>query len=109
GEADLGFACGPKGQFGTSAKPLHAGIAARNAVDAARMALAGMSGRADILERPQGFLDLFGGDDAKGWDELAFDEEHIIESRGVVTKRHPCCASTHRAIDALLDLKQEHG
>ncbi|MBB3644141.1 2-methylcitrate dehydratase PrpD [Rhizobium sp. BK619] len=103
------FACGPKGQFGTSAKPLHAGIAARNAVDAARMALAGLSGRPDILERPQGFRDLFGGDDAKGWEGLALTEEHIIESRGVVTKRHPCCASTHRAIDALLDLKQEHG
>ncbi len=103
------FACGPKGQFGTTAKPLHAGIAARNAVDAARMALAGIGGRPDILERPQGFLDLFGGDDAKGWEGLTFEEEHIIESRGVVTKRHPCCASTHRAIDALLDLKQEHG
>lgn len=103
------FACGPKGQFGTTAKPLHAGIAARNAVDAARMALAGMSGRPDILERPQGFRDLFGGDDARGWEGLAFTDEHIIESRGVVTKRHPCCASTHRAIDALLDLKQEHG
>ncbi len=103
------LACGPKGQFGTTAKPLHAGIAARNAVDAARMALAGMSGRSDILERPQGFLDLFGGADAKGWENLTFGEEHVIESRGVVTKRHPCCASTHRAIDALLDLKQEHG
>lgn len=103
------FACGPKGQFGSTAKPLHAGIAARNAVDAARMALAGMNGRLDILERPQGFLDLFGGDEAKGWEGLTFEEKHIIESRGVVTKRHPCCASTHRAIDALLDLKHEHG
>lgn len=102
------FACGPKGQFGTTAKPLHAGIAARNAVDAARMALAGMSGRLDILERRQGFLDLFGGDEAGGWEGLIFDEAHIIESRGLVTKRHPCCASTHRAIDTLLDLKQEH-
>ncbi|SCB27676.1 MmgE/PrpD family protein [Rhizobium hainanense] len=102
------FACGPKGQFGTTAKPLHAGLAARNAVDAARMALAGMSGRLDILERPQGFLDLFGGDEANGWEGLTFGEMHIIESRGLVTKRHPCCASTHRAVDALLDLKQEH-
>ncbi|MGV4796977.1 MmgE/PrpD family protein [Rhizobium sp. F40D2] len=103
------FACGPKGQFGTTAKPVHAGIAARNAVDAACMALAGLSGRPDILERQQGFLDLFGGDEARGWEGLTFEERHIIESRGVVTKRHPCCASTHRAIDALLDLKQEHG
>ena len=27
----------------------------------------------------------------------------------MVTQRHPCCASAHRAIDALLDLKQEYG
>ncbi|WP_439616744.1 MmgE/PrpD family protein [Shinella sp.] len=103
------MACGPKGQFGTPAKPLHAGIAARNAVEAARLALAGSAGRLDILERPQGFLDLFGGDEPRGWSDWPMEDAHIIETRGLVTKRHPCCASTHRAIDALLDLKREHG
>lgn len=102
------MACGPKGQFGTPAKPLHAGIAARNAVEAARLALAGSAGRLDILERPQGFLDLFGGDEPRGWSDWPMKDAHIIETRGLVTKRHPCCASTHRAIDALLDLKREH-
>lgn len=103
------LASGPKGQFGTSVKPLHAGIAARNAVDAACLAQAGMTGRPDILERPQGFLDLFGGDEPSGWDALSLGENHIIETRGLVTKLHPCCASTHRAIDASIDLQKEHG
>ncbi len=102
------MACGPKGQFGTPAKPLHAGIAARNAVEAARLAFAGSAGRLDILERPQGFLDLFGGDEPRGWADWHPEDAHVIETRGLVTKRHPCCASTHRAIDALLDLKREY-
>jgi 2-methylcitrate dehydratase PrpD len=102
------MASGPKGQFGTGAKPFHAGIAARNAVEAALLAQSGLGGRLDILERPQGFLDLFGGDEATGWADLSWNKKHIIESRGLVTKLHPCCASTHRAIDAALDLQKEH-
>jgi 2-methylcitrate dehydratase PrpD len=102
------FAAGPKGQFGTAVKPLHAGMAARNAVEAAYLAQAGITGRLDILERPQGFLDLFGGTDSTGWDALSWDESHIIETRGLVTKLHPCCASIHRVIDAALDLKTDH-
>ncbi len=105
----VSLASGPKGQFGTSVKPLHAGIAARNAVEAACLARAGMTGRLDILERGQGFLDLFGGAEATGWDALCLNETHIIETRGLVTKLHPCCASTHRIIDAALDLQKEHG
>lgn len=57
----------------------------------------------------EGFLDLFGGADPTGWDALSWDESHIIETRGLVTKLHQCCASTHRAIDVSLDLKNQHG
>lgn len=102
------MASGPKGQFGSLAKPMHAGMAARNAVEAARLALAGAAGRLDILERPQGILDLFGGDEPRGWHDWRPDDAHIIETRGLVAKRHPCCASTHRAVDALQDLVQTH-
>lgn len=103
------MASGPKGQFGTGAKPFHAGIAARNAIEAALLARSGLGGRLDILERSQGFLDLFGGNEATGWADLTWNEEHIIETRGLVTKLHPCCASTHRAIDAALDLQKKYG
>lgn len=103
------FAAGPKGQFGTPVKPLHAGMAARHAVEAALLARAGMAGRLDILEGPQGFLELFGGDAPAGWHGLEWGDRHVIETRGLVTKRHPGCASTHRAIDAVLELAEAFG
>jgi 2-methylcitrate dehydratase PrpD len=105
----VSMAAGVKGQFGTPAKPLHAGLAARNAVEAARLAAAGMTGRLDILESPQGFLELFGGRDASGWADLTLASPHVIESHGLTPKRHPCCGSTHNTIDAILDLRARHG
>lgn len=108
------MAAGPKGQFGTPAKPLHAGLAARNAIEAAQLAMAGMRGRLDILECAQGFLELYGGSDAPGWGALAEGRRkpnapHSIESDGVLPKRHPCCGSTHNVIDTILELKARHG
>ncbi len=103
------MAAGPKGQFGTPAKPLHAGLAARNAVDAAALAAAGMTGRLDILECPMGIAELFGDDSAAGWERIALASPHVIESDGLIPKRHPCCGSTHNTVDAILDLKAEHG
>lgn len=105
----VSMASGVKGQFGTPAKPLHAGLAARNAVEAAALAACGMTGRTDILEAPQGFRELFGGPDAAGWDGVAIGAPHVIESEGLMPKRHPCCGSTHNAVDIVLDLKAEHG
>jgi 2-methylcitrate dehydratase PrpD len=104
----VSLASGPKGQFGTMVKPFHAGVAAKHAIEAVLLAKAGMQGRLDILEGKQGFLELCGGSEARGWNDLSLNDTNIIETRGVVAKRHPCCGSTHRAIDALLDLKNEH-
>ena len=105
----VSMAGGPKGQFGTPVKPFHAGLAARNAVEAAQLAAAGMMGNPGILEDAQGYLALAGGGSAKGWAGLTLGDTSVIETVGLATKRHPCCGSTHRAIDMLLDLKAEHG
>ncbi|WP_295849784.1 MmgE/PrpD family protein [Tardiphaga sp.] len=102
-------AAGIKGQFGTPAKPFHAGMAARNAVEAAALGSAGLTGRLDILEAPQGFRDLFGGPDAKGWDDMTLARPLTIEGHGVIPKRHPCCGSTHYVVDMVLDLRARHG
>ncbi|UZE49949.1 MmgE/PrpD family protein [Rhodopseudomonas sp. P2A-2r] len=102
-------AAGVKGQFGTPAKPFHAGMAARNAVEAVAFGNAGLSGRLDILEAPQGFRALFGGPDAVGWDGLALGQPLAIEGHGVIPKRHPCCGSTHYVVDMVLDLRAQHG
>lgn len=102
-------ASGPKGQFGTSAKPFHAGVAARNAVEAALFAESGLRGRADILEHPQGFGTLFSGDEPAHWTLPALDAPHVIAVEGLSPKLHPCCGSTHNAIDMIHDLRHEHG
>lgn len=103
------MASGTKGQFGTPAKPFHAGMAARNAVEAAFLAAEGLRGRLDILEGEQGFLEMFGGAEPKGYDsaEIAATREHTIETVGVMPKLHPCCGSTHLIVDAVLDLMRE--
>ena len=106
----VSYASGTKGQFGTLIKPFHAGMAARNAVEAALLAKAGMQARRDILEGGQGFHSLFAGDQRRGWktETIIADAEHIIETAGVMPKRHPCCGSTHLIVDGLLDLVREH-
>jgi 2-methylcitrate dehydratase PrpD len=105
----VSLASGIKGQFGTPAKPFHAGMAARNAVEAAAFSSAGLTGRLDILEAAQGFRDLFGGPDAIGWDALTLGQPLAIESAGVIPKRHPCCGSTHYVVDMVLELRAIHG
>lgn len=106
----VSLASGVKGQFGTPLKPFHAGMAARNAVDAAQLAATGMSGRLDILEGEMGFYQLFAGSEfssekVQAW---AATDRHIIETVGVMPKKHPCCGSTHRVLDAIADLQAQH-
>jgi 2-methylcitrate dehydratase PrpD len=105
----VSMACGIKAQFGTPVKPLHIGLAARNAIEAARFAAAGMSGRLDILEAARGFRDMYAGPDAPGYSTpIAPGAPHSMDSDGLRPKRHPCCGATHNTLDALLDLKAQH-
>lgn len=104
-------ASGIKGQFGTPLKPFHAGMAARNAVEAAQLAATGMSGRLDIIEGEQGFYQLYAG---KGYSPTLLSswlvpQPHVIERVGVMPKKHPCCGSTHRVLDAIADLQAAEG
>ncbi len=54
------MAGGSIANFGTGTKPLHAGLAARDAVIAVRMVENGLDAAADQLEHRLGFLALFG-------------------------------------------------
>ena len=110
----LGFshASGSKLQFGTMAKPLHAGMAAKNALMAVRYAKAGLSTVDEPLEERWGFRDLYVGFDASlGYANSAdlLGPPLAIERYGLKVKIHPDCASTHCAIDGVLALMAEHG
>jgi len=103
-------ASGIKENMGSMVKPLHAGMAARNGLMAARLASRGFESSSDALDGPQGFL-------------AAMDSQHlvldpaaadlgvrweILES-GITVKLYPSCAATHPPLDALLELKRETG
>ncbi|AWI85790.1 2-methylcitrate dehydratase [Alloyangia pacifica] len=105
----VSMASGMKGQFGTPTKPFHAGMAARNAVEAAQLAAAGLYGRTDILERAQGFGALMSGGQEAVWALPEKGAPHVIETEGLMPKIHPCCGSTHNSVDMVLALRAEHG
>ena len=109
----LGFsmAGGSKLQFGTMAKPVHAGLAAQHGVMAAQLAASRVMAAPEPLEGPWGFRDLFAGPASPGYAGVAkrIGRPLAIEQYGLKAKVHPGCASAHCAIDAVLALKAEFG
>jgi 2-methylcitrate dehydratase PrpD len=103
------MAAGSKLQFGTMAKPLHAGLAAMHGVMAASLAAEGVRGKAEVLEGEWGFGDLFGAKGMPGYKAKAIGKPLAIEAYGLKVKIHPCCASVHTAVDAYIALQKAHG
>jgi 2-methylcitrate dehydratase PrpD len=103
-------ASGLKENFGTMVKPLHAGLAARNAVLAALLARDGFSASEQAIDGDQGMLVAMDGSrhDLEGLlDQLGHVWE-ILET-GITVKLYPSCAATHPPLDALLALRRQYG
>lgn len=101
----------PKAQFGTDAKPMHAGLTAQGGILAASLAAAGVTGSTVALEGPHGFGALYAGHKSADWPVVTHvqNEALAIKSHGVSFKLYPNCASTHQCLDALQALAAEHG
>jgi 2-methylcitrate dehydratase PrpD len=100
-------AAGLKSMFGTMCKPLHAGMAARGGLLAARLAAHGFSSRADVLECAQGFAATHGPDfDA---DAALAPPSRGYHVRGNLFKYHAACYLTHAPIECARKLREEHG
>ena len=104
------MASGLVANFGTMTKPLHAGRAAACAIEAVRLAAAGISASPDALEHHAGFLaalsphgkaDLFGP-------AVELGRRLRILDSGLSIKKYPMCYATHRVIDGMLDLVKAH-
>jgi len=103
------MAGGVVGSFGTMSKPLHAGLAARNGVLAAKLAGKGFTGNPATLEAPNGFVDAFAPGMPPDFSPLEkLGTTYDVES-GVRYKASPCGGLTHGAIDAVLALRREDG
>lgn len=106
------LAGGFKRQFGTQAKPLHAGLAAQHGIVAARLAAAGLTADTEPLEGARGFAELMVGPGATGFVPAVLERlsgPPAVLRPGLWFKRYPCCASTHRAVDGLLAICAEEG
>jgi 2-methylcitrate dehydratase PrpD len=104
------LASGIKANFGTMTKPLHVGHTARNGLFAALLARDGFTANAAALEHKQGFLLVFNGAGTFDAEIILRDwgQPYDIVRPGLGVKQHPCCGSTHPAIDALLLLRAAH-
>ncbi|WP_170235541.1 MmgE/PrpD family protein [Verticiella sediminum] len=97
--------------FGSMAKPFHAGHAARSALLSVWLARNGCTAERSIFDVPGGFLSTYAGEGAT---PLAECIERLgapweIAEPGIYVKRWPCCYANHRAVGGLLQLKEEHG
>lgn len=99
-------AAGLRQNFGTMTKPLHAGLAARAGVFAAQLAARGFTADESVIEAPIGYGHIFaapGQPRYEGFVESLGQPWDLIDP-GINVKAYPCCAATHRALDALFDL-----
>ncbi|MFE1599832.1 MmgE/PrpD family protein [Methylobacterium sp. ID0610] len=103
-------AAGLRLQFGHDAKPLHAGLAARSGLTAARLAAAGFSGAPDFLDSPIGFLTAFGfGAAAPGRLLEGWGRPWQIVAPGLTLKAFPCCTAAHPVAVGALALRDADG
>lgn len=100
-------AAGLKCQFGTMAKPFHAGMAAANGVEAAMLASLGFLARPDAIECAGGFAATHGALPDDGAPPFA-DADRVYRFVDVQHKFHACCHGTHPALEALLALRDAH-
>jgi 2-methylcitrate dehydratase PrpD len=101
------LAAGSLANFGTMTKPLHAGVAARDAVMAVGLAADGFTANSGQLEAAGGFFALYGAPTTDTLSRLAADLRHWRTEwpADLALKRYPACYATHRAVDAALSLR----
>jgi 2-methylcitrate dehydratase PrpD len=93
---------------GAMVKRLHLGRAAESGVLAASLADEGFSGPASVLEGEFGFLRVFCGSEFDPH-ELTDGLGDTYATRSIMLKRFPCHITAHTSVQAILDLRTEHG
>lgn len=104
-------AAGFRFQFGTDAKPLQAGIAARNAIEAVDWTLKGVQGSEAFLFGDRGLFEIFEIDQATGQEVLtaSWDGDLQICKPGLWFKAYPFCSAAFRAADAAVTIFRTTG
>jgi 2-methylcitrate dehydratase PrpD len=102
-------ASGIVANFGTMTKPLHAGLAARDAVQAVELAAGGWTAGADVLASPVGFMRAVYGDGAASVDDVVGSlGRPYVTAVALACKPYPTCGFNAPAIHGMLGLAREH-
>ena len=96
-------------QFGSNAKPLQAGWAARNGLEAALLAAQDVTGQVDVLDHDRGFSGLMGCHDADRFARALsrLGTPWAVQEYGLILKPWPSCGYTHRLMTAALTLRSQ--
>ncbi len=101
-------AAGSRANFGTHAKSFQAGHSNASGLRAALLAREGFDSSVEILEGAFGYLSLYGnGESLREVLSTLSDGPMELVARGIEVKKYPLCYATHRALDGILDLREE--
>jgi 2-methylcitrate dehydratase PrpD len=93
---------------GAMVKRLHLGRAAESGVLAASLAAEGFCAPATVLEGEFGFLRVYCGSEFDRT-ELTRGLGESYATRSITLKRFPCHITAHTSVQAIIDLRAEHG
>jgi 2-methylcitrate dehydratase PrpD len=101
-------AAGLRGNSGTMTKPLHVGFAARDGVEAALFAQAGITASPNVIGGAFGFFDVCSPDHGEldGIADRLGNPFEVVDP-GLSPKLYPSCSETHSATDAILEMRSE--
>lgn len=104
----VSMSAGNNCQIGTMTKPFHAGFAAKNGIVAATLGRSGATSSHKAIEL--GFAVTHCSVDIPGFAGPLAKLGHpsAIEEYGLVTKRYPSCGYTHRIVDGVIELCEQH-
>ncbi len=107
----LGIAASTAGglrrNFGTMTKPLHCGLTVQSGIMAAMLAADGFTAADDVFPGEDGYWATL-ADSVALSETPPFGAPFAVISPGLYLKRYPCCFATHRAIDAVLNIRRRH-
>ncbi|WMX55102.1 MmgE/PrpD family protein [Peribacillus sp. R9-11] len=94
-------------QFGTVVKPLHVGIAAKNAVDSADWIRAGLHSNPDFLNGKNGFFEVYADN---GVPDLTVNwgKTWRIVTPGLWFKQYPFCSAAAHGVEAAVFLQKKY-
>jgi 2-methylcitrate dehydratase PrpD len=101
---------GNVGNFATMTKPFHAGMAARNGIEATQWTSLGFTATKDAFDGKRSFHNVYSRDLPAKMEALEeLGKTYELDRTGMLIKPYPCGVASHPAIDAALLLYHENG